>query len=543
VRESLRAFGRVFANRRLRRLQLAWAGSSVGGWAYVVALAVYAFREDGAFAVGALGLVRWLLAAVVAPFAGLLGDRYPRVWVMVLSELAFAGLLAAMAGVVAAGGPPLSVYALAVAASLAARPFRPAQAALIPSLARSPEELAASNVTASSIEATGVFVGPAIGGIVLAAAGVEVAFLVTAALSLWSAAFVAAVGQDPRPAERAEVEGLVSEAAAGFRTILAEPRLRLLVGLFAAQTFVDGALGVLVVVFALDTLDLGAQGVGFLNSAAGIGGIAGAVLAAALVGRRRLAGDFGLGIVMWGLPVVVIGLWPEPAVALVALALVGAGNTIVDVAGDTLLQRAVPDDVLARAFAALDSLLLVTVGLGAIAAPLLTDGAGARGAAVVVGAVLPILAALSWRSLAAIDREAEPPPELDLLRALPLFAPLPPATLEYLARRAARRHVRAGERIVRRGEAGDAFYVIAAGEVEVVFEGRKRALARGDYFGEIALLRDVPRTATVIAKTDVELVELPRDEFTAAVTGHAEASAAADAIVGARLATYRPAVV
>jgi MFS family permease len=541
VRESLRAFARVFANRRLRRLQLAWAGSSVGGWAYVVALSVYAFREDGAFAVGALAFVRWLLAAAVAPFAGLLGDRYPRVRVMVLSDLGFAALLAAMAGLVAAGGPPLAVYALAVAASLAARPFRPAQAALLPSLARSPEELAASNVTASSIEAAGVFVGPALGGIVLAVANVEAAFLVTAALSLWSAAFVASVGEEARPAEPAEAGGLVSEAAAGFRTILAEPRLRLLVGLFAAQTFVDGALGVLVVVFALDTLDLGPEGVGFLNSAAGIGGIAGAVLAAALVGRRRLAGDFGLGIVLWGLPLVVIGLWPEPAVALVALALVGAGNTIVDVAGDTLLQRAVPDDVLARAFAALDSLLLVTVGLGAIAAPVLIDVLGAREAAVIVGALLPILAALSWRSLAAIDRDAEPPPELELLRSLPLFAPLPPATLEYLARRVVRRRVHAGERIVRRGEPGEAFYVIAEGQVEVVFEGRKRALGPGEFFGEIALLRDVPRTASVIAKTDAELFELPRDEFVAAVTGHAEATAAADAIVGARLGTYRPA--
>jgi MFS family permease len=537
VRESLRAFASVFANRRLRRLQLAWAGSNVGAWAYTVAISVYAFGEDGPFAVGALGLVRWSLASVVAPLAGLLGDRYPRVRVMVASDLSWVALLAAMAGLVAAGGPPLAVYALAVVASLAATPFRPAQAALVPELARTPEELTASNVTASSIEATGVFVGPALGGILVAVADVEVALLVTAALFLWSAVFVLTVGEEPRPPVPGETRGLASEAAAGFRTILSEPRLRLLVGLFAAQTFVDGALGVLVVVFALETLDLGAQGVGFLNSAAGVGGLAGAVLAAALVGRGRLAGDFGLGIVLWGLPLVVIGLWPEPAVALVALALIGAGNTIVDVAGDTLLQRAVSDDVLARAFAALDSLLLVTVGLGAIAAPVLVETTSARAAAVIVGALLPILAALSWRSLAAIDRAAAPPGEVGLLRSLPLFAPLPPATIEYLARRLERRYVAAGETVMRRGEPGEAFYAIADGTMEVLLDGDRRELGPGEFFGEIALLRDAPRTATVVAKTNAELLGLSRDDFVNAVTGHAGASAVAEMFVRGRLST------
>jgi MFS family permease len=536
VRESLRAFAGVFASPRLRRLQLAWAGSNVGAWAYTVAISVYAFRQDGAFAVGALGLVRWSLASVVAPAAGLLGDRYPRVRVMVASDLSWVALLLAMAGLIAADAPSLLVYALAVIASLAATPFRPAQAALVPELARTPEELTASNVTASSIEAAGVFIGPALGGIVVAAAGVEVGLLVVAGLFLWSAFFVLSIGEQPRPAAEREARGLAAEAAAGFRTIFGESRLRLLVGLFAAQTFVDGALGVLVVVLALETLDLGAQGVGFLNSAAGVGGIVGAVAAAALVGRRRLASDFGLGIVLWGVPLIVIGLWPEPAVALLALAVVGAGNTIVDVSGDTLLQRAVPDDVLARAFAALDSLLLLTVGLGAIAAPILVESTSPRVAAVIVGALLPTLAAVSWRSLAAIDRAATAPPDVELLRALPLFAPLPPATIEYLAGRLVRRGVKAGETIVRKGEPGDTFFVIAEGRAEVLLEGGLRELGPGEFFGEIALLRDVPRTATVLAKTNGELLELSRDDFVPAVTGHAGASAVAEMFVGGRLA-------
>jgi len=538
VRESLSAFRSVLANPRLRRLQLAWAGSNVGAWAYTVAISVYAFQQDGAFAVGAVALVRWLLAALVAPFAGLLGDRFSRVRVMIISDLSRVALLTAMAALVALDAPPLLVYALSIAATLAATPFRPAQAALVPSLAATPEELTASNVTASSIEASGVFVGPALGGLVVAAAGVEAAFVFTAALFLWSAAFVARVGGDERPEESEAAEGLVAEAAAGFRTILAEPPLRLLVGLFAAQTFVDGALGVLVVVLALDTLGLGEQGVGFLNSAAGVGGIVGGVVAAALVGRRRLAGDFGLGIVLWGLPLVVVGLWPEPAVALIALAIVGAGNTIVDVAGDTLMQRAVPDEVLARAFAALDSLLLLTVGLGAIVAPVLIEAVGIRATTLLVGGVLPVLAAVAWPALLRIDRAARiPERELELLRALPLFAPLAPATLEFLASSLRRTTVEPGRTIVRQGDGGDEFYVVDAGRVAVEVDGSARGeLGAGEHFGEIALLRDVPRTATVSALEETSLYALGRDDFLGAVTGHGESTAAAESVVAARLA-------
>jgi hypothetical protein len=79
-----------------------------------------------------------------------------------------------------------------------------------------------------------------------------------------------------------------------------------------------------------------------LNIAIGIGGLLGAVAAAALIGRARLATDFGFGMILWGLPIVLVALWLEPAFAVAALVLVGIGNTIVDVTGDTLLQRGIP---------------------------------------------------------------------------------------------------------------------------------------------------------------------------------------------------------
>lgn len=541
MRPSLTAFRRVFTNQDLRRLQLAWAGSNIGGWAYTVAIAVYAFQEDGAYAVGLIGLARWIAAGAASPITGALGDRFPRVRVMVTADVLRAALLAVMALIVAGGGSPLAVYVISIVGTVIGTAFRPAQAALVPGLAKTPEELTAANVAASTIESVGIFVGPALGGVLVATSGIEATFVASAGFLLWSGALVARVEEPVRPAvqqgngEEPSV-GFLRETSEGFRAIVADRRLTVLTGLFAAQTFVDGALGVLVVVLALETLDLGASGVGYLNSVLGVGGIVGGVAAAALVARARLGTDFGAGIVLWGVPLVLIGIWPDPLVAIFALTVVGVGNTIVDVAGDTLLQRAVPDEVLARAFAAMESVTLVAVALGSIAAPVLVDLAGDRWALIVFGSVLPVLGAFSWRSLSRMDR-APAGPELELLRSLPLFEPLPPPTLEYLAGKLMRRRFGAGETILTQGERGDAFFVIADGTVHVSpAEGAPKRLGPGESFGEIALLREVPRTATVVATTDVEVLELPGEEFVAAVSGNADALRAADAIVGARLA-------
>jgi MFS family permease len=541
VRESLAAFGRVFRHPALRRLQLAWVGSNVGGWAYTVAISVYAYRQDGAYAVGLISFASWIAAGVASPLTGMLGDRFPRVRVMVISDLSRAALLLAAAALVWADASSLVVYGLSVVGTVVSSAFRPAQAALVPALARTPDELTASNVAASTTESVGLFAGPAIGGLLVAAFGVEVTFLATAAMLFWSAFLVVQI-REPAAIEPAEPpENLLREATAGFRIVAAVPNLRLLSGLFAAQTFVDGALGVIIVVLALETLDIGASGLGLLNSASGIGGIAGGVLAAALVARGKLATDFGLGLVLWGLPLVIVGIAIDPLVALVAFGVLGIGNTIVDVAGDTLLQRSVDNDVLARAFGAMDGLMLLTVGLGALVAPALIDVLGVRAASIAVGLLLPVLAMLFWRSLSRIDAEAAVrEQEVELLRSVPIFAPLPQPALESLAARSRRRHVKAGETVFRKGDPGDAFYVVRHGTLTLSLDGAApRQLRSGDFFGEIALLRDVPRTATITAETDSDLLALRRDDFLPVVTGHAGASAAAAAVVGARLGTSR----
>lgn len=547
VAESSRAFREVFRNQGLRRIELAWAGSILGTWAYGIAVVVYAFEQGGATAVGVVGLLRWIAAAIASPFAALLGDRYDRRLVMVLSDLVRAALIGVAALAVFVDAPPVVVYAIAGLVGVAATAFRPAEAALIPSLARTPEELTAANVTASTIESVGIFGGPALGGLLLAVSGPGLVFLVTAGTVLWSAFMVMGIRPVAEAEQKAGAEAvsILDELLAGFRTIAGQRRLRLLVGLFSAQTFVDGMLNVLIVVIALDLLDTGNSGVGFLNSAVGIGGLLGALAAAALVGRGRQAADFGVGIFIWGVPIALVAVWPNQAFVLVLLAVVGIGNTLVDVSGMTLLQRSAPEDVLARVFGVLESLLLLTVGLGALVAPLLLNWLGTRGALIVAGCLLPLVVIPAWPRLNAIDRAAEIPVDrLDLLRANPIFAPLPAPTLEQLADALDDVQIAAGKEVIRQGEPGDHFYLVKDGTLEVYVDGRKvQTLGPGESFGEIALLRNVPRTATVKAQSDAELYALERRHFLGAVTGFAPSLSAAEAVIGMRLGPARAGIV
>jgi MFS family permease len=541
--QSSRAFRDVFANPNLRRIELAWAASLIGTWAYGISVLVYAFENGGAKAVGIVSAARWFASAAASPFFGVLGDRYDRRVIMVVSDVTRAAFIGIAAVTVYAGGPPIIVYVLVSFIGVAATAFRPAEAALTPSLARTPEELTAANVTASAIESIAIFGGPALGGLLLAVSGTGAVFLVSSLLMLVSASLVARI-KPPVAAEKAaapKAETVVDELLAGLRAIAKQRRTRVLVGLFSAQTFVDGMLNVLIVVVALELLDTGAAGVGLLNSAVGVGGLLGALAAAALMGRKRLATDFGLGIVIWGVPIALVAIWPNQVFALVLLGIVGLGNTLTDVSGLTLMQRSAPDEVLARVFGALESLLLCMIGLGALAAPLLVDWLGSRGALIVAGALVPLLVVPAWPRLTEIDKAARVPTDrLALLRQNPIFAPLSEPTLEQLAGGLDELGVSAGEVVIRQGDKGDLFYLVKEGDLDVAQNGKTiQSLGPGDSFGEIALLRDVPRTASVMAKTPAVLYTLGRAEFLAAVTGYAPSLSAAEGIIGTRLSTAR----
>jgi MFS family permease len=538
VKGAVRPLGEVFANPDLRRLELAWGGFYIGDWAYVVALAVYAYDSGGVLAVGVVGLVRVLPSAFAVPFASLLADRFPRQRVLMYVHAARAVALAAGAVLIALDGPAPAVYATASIAALAATPFRPAHWALLPVLARNPGELVAANVSSSTIESLGALLGPALGGVVLAVGSPSAAFALSAVTFVGSALLLAGTqaGESPRPLGD---ESVLRGALAGFRVLAADPQPRLLIGLFIAQATVRGLLNVLVVVTALELLAIGDSGVGFLNAAFGAGGLLGAFGALGLVARKRLAYPFGAALVLWGAPIALIGVWPHEWVALLALALVGLGNSVLDVAGFTLVQRIVDGAVLGRVFGVLETGSYAGVGLGGILTPALVALFDIRGALILTGLILPALALLSWRSFGRInERVVVPERELELLRGVPIFGPLSPATLERLAMNLVPVRRGAGETVVREGDVGDRFYMVASGELDVEVPGAPgRRLNAGDAFGEIALLRDVPRTATVTARTDVELYILERDVFVSAVTGSPASFEAADELIAARLAT------
>jgi MFS family permease len=537
LEEARAAFGGVFRNPGLRRIQLALAGSETGWWAAGVALAVIAYRAGGPTAVGLVVLLQRVPSAAAAPFTALLGDRLPRRRVMLGADISQAGLVGAAAAVELMDGPVGAIYALAALAAVASTAFRPAQAAILPTLARTPDELTAANVASSTIESVTSFVGPALAGVVVASADPGLALAITAGLLVWSALMVAGIPDTGTPEASPEAgsaggDTIVRQLAAGGETIARDGRLRLLVGFFAAQVLVWGLLYVLIVSLALDELDAGEEGYGVLLAALGVGGVIGAIAAAGLVGRR-LSTAFGVAMIFWGLPIALIPVWPEYAVVLVLLGVVGLANTVGDVAGMTLLQRAVPDPVLARAFGVLELVFLAMSGAGSALAPALVAGLGLDGALVATGLILPVLTVLAWRRIVAIDTAAEIPVErLALLRGISFFRPLPVPALEHLAGALAPVAAPAGRPVFREGDPGDRFYVVESGEVEVTQGGRRlRRLGRGEFFGEIALLRDVPRTATVTAVGDVSLLALDGAEFLGAVTGHSTSAEAADAVL------------
>jgi MFS family permease len=537
IGESLAALREAFRNPDLRRVEFAWAGSAIGTYAYSIAVMVYAYHHGGATAVGVFVFVRLGIAATTAPILASFADRFRRERVMLASDLARTVTVGTTALAAAAGAPAVTVYVLATLTTILGTVFRPAESALLPVLARSPEELTAANVSANTLDSLGSFLGPALGALLLAFSGPAVVFAIVAGTFAWSAVFVARV-HAPVSESDAETEESVGFGglAGGFRAIRSEPRLQLLIGLYGAQCLVAGALGVLVVVTALKLLSLGNSGVGLLEAASGIGSLIGAAVALALVARKRLAGDFALGIVLWGAPLVLLGVFPNKIVALLALGIVGLGNTLVDISAMTLLQRTAPVEVAGRVFGVVESVTIGGLAVGALSVPILVALVGARGTLIAVGALLPVLAVLTWRQLARIDDGATVPEEqLLALRAIPFLAPLPLQSLEFLATRLTPSTLAQGETLFSRGDAGHRFYILRDGSLEIDLPEGTKVEHAPSFVGEIALLRDIPRTATVRASTDATLWALERSDFLDTVSGHSRSRASANEVVSGRL--------
>lgn len=536
------ALRRVLVNPDIRRALVAWMLGYAGEWSWLVALWVYAYQTSGVVAVGVLGLARTLPAALLSPALSAITDRLPRHRVLLAIHLGRATLIGLAALAIVAGLPPLVVYAIAPLDALLGVLHRPTHMPLMPALARSPEELIASNVASSTFEGIGTLIGPALGGLLIAYTTQAWGFAIPALVFGMAALSVSGI-HPAQPLRREERRGgVLATLFGGIRALTEYPRAGLVVGLFWAQIIVRGLLNVLLVVAAVELLSVGEQGVGYLNSAIGAGGFLGVLATVTLVSRRRMAGPFAIGLVLWGTPILLIGLLPWAPAAVLFLAVLGLGNAVLDVAGFTIMQRSVPNAMRGRIFGVLESGVMLGGGIGSVIAPLLLALLDIRGALIATGLILPTLAVVTWRWVARSDADAViPERELAILRGVPMLAPLPMTILEQVAGDLAVRTYRDGEPIIQQGEVGDRFYILTAGRAEVVQDGhRRREMGPGESFGEIALIRDVPRTASVVAVGPVEAFALDCSAFLAAVCGDMRSSSAAEEVVRERLADARP---
>jgi MFS family permease len=521
----------------LRRALVAYLVFNTAEWATYVALLVWAFDQGGAGAAGAIALVQLVPAAIVAPLGSVIGDRMRRSHALALGYALQAVTLLATAVALSADAT-FSVVAVAAATSTCAISLtRPVHHALIPDLAGSPAELAAGNSASTTVEGVAGFVGPAVSGLMLAAWGAASVFALFGVLSVATALLTVGLAVRGRVV-RAGRERLLGSAFGGFREVSADAGAALLVAMVAAQYVVVGLLDILTVVLAFDVLGLGDAGPGLLTSALGAGAVLGASASLALVGRRTLAPALAIGIALTGLPLVLIAGVEVPWAAFALLAASAVGKAFFDVAGRTLLQRSIPAAVLSRIFGVQEAVMMAGIAVGSLAAPFAVAAFGPRGAFLVAGIALPITGLLAWFWIRRLDARAlRPGPKYAALAALPAFAALPQRALEQLSWSTREVRIQAGQEVIREGDEGDLFYVVLEGSLLVTQGGRElRTLGAGTGFGEIALMRDTPRTATVTAITDVELGAVDRNDFLLAVTGLPAARSSAEGVVDRYLA-------
>ncbi len=506
----------ALAQRDLRLLLGALTVSQTGTWAYNVALLAFVFdRTHSLGLVGAAGVVRFVPALVLSPYGGVLAERTERIRLMIGADLGCALWQAAAAVLAAAGGPVILVLIVAALTSVTGVVYAPAVAATIPSVVGE-DDLVAANALNDTIDNLVVIAGPAIGAVLLLAGSPALVFAVNAATFLGSAGLVSQVGTRSRPVDVTEAgsAGPWRQMTVGLRTIAALPAARTLVAFSTLVSFVYGTDTVVFVDVSAHRLGTGAQGFGYLLAGLGRGGILMAAAVDRLARSPRLAPIILAGTALYCLPTALLAVIHSPELAFAVPVVRGGATLIVDVLAVTALQRAVPGEQLARVFGIFFAFVLGAVSLGALVAPALIGGLGLDGALLVLAFVPTALGLLGFPALVRIDRDtaaraAALAPRVAVLEQLGIFAAASRPVLERLAGSATESQVSAGVSIVREGEPADALYVLVDGQVEVTARGELggpqrhvRTMAAPSFFGEIGVLRRIPRTATVTALTD-----------------------------------------
>ena len=537
---------------RLARFVLAHLLTVIGEWAATVGILVHAYDWGGSSAVGPVSIAVLFPPVICSPFVARLTARH-RAHRVRLAGFAVQTLGYGGAAVAAAAGAPTPVVAAFVVVGLGAiNTLRPTGAIMMPAVVRSTGELVSGNLWVAACDSSSALVGPLVAAAFAGLGGSSAVFaacaggaaLATAATawraaplalvrpSIDAAAGVARVAGAPEPAGGGAVEvddRRPSALRVGVRDIRSRPWSIGVLGVASARNIVVGAFDVLLVILALKTLDLGDGGPGLLSALVGTGALVSTFVTTVVVRRSRLRPALLIALVCAAALCVSLGLVTEMGVAVVVLPLMGVCLSSMDNLSRMLLQRSTDPRRLGPLFAILGLVSGAAQLVGSVIAQVLLAVADLETALVGVGTVLAVTAIAGWRPLRRADANAEVPVvEMSLLASIPMFSHMPAGSLEAVARAAERIEVADGRQVIVQGEQGDVFYAVAEGEFDIVMnDDLVRTASRGGFFGEVALLSDRPRTATVTCRRSGVLLGIHREPFLVAVTGHDRSHAVA----------------
>jgi CRP-like cAMP-binding protein len=506
--------------------------SVVAEWASYVGMLVYAFERGGARLTGMASIAMLLPYVVVAPFTARWAQLYrPQLVRRVALAVQCAGYALAAAATLA--DLPVAWPTLGCMMGLGAvTALRPSGAVLLPALVHSSRDLTTANLWTSYSESTSILAGPLLATGLLAvgrAPAVLTGCACIAAISLVIA--VVMVRVDPAAANDTSLtnnpstrpfRGVLRHGLSGLQRLAQRPGLLSVLGAQTAQYVLVGSLDVIIVVVAHESLHMSKSGTGVLTSLFGAGAFLSAAAAGRAVRRKELAPLMVLALAMLAAGTLTLGLSTRLVTAMIALPLLGFHRSLLDLMARVLMQRAAPPSELATVFGTLE----MCSGIGMLAGSILAQGlmavSSGPGALMALGGMFTVLLAVLYRSLRMADASADVPVvAMSLLRQTAVFEHLPTLALEAVARAAIELPVTRGTDVITQGDVGDRFYVVASGQFDVRISGRLvRTVTRGEAFGEVALLADVPRTATITAVTDGQLLAVDRQPFLLAVTGH-----------------------
>lgn len=562
LRTIASVFRSALGNAVLRKVGLAYALFGTSEFGIWITLLVFAYGHGGPTASMTIILVQLIPSIAFGSFFGAFVDHHRPHRVL---QLGYGLQSVSMTGVALAiglGAPTFVVFILAPLTALSLTMTRPSQAALLPAIVRTPNELTAANVMNGWTDGVAAMLGPALAGILLAWQGPWLAVAAAAGMCGFSLVLVAGVTgpaptilpghasddglgeEEENPPSRGPVQRLLpafsslrNQARSHLLVTLRNRQIRVLLALHTFYFVLIGSIDFLCVILAHNLLHMGAGGAGYLNSALGGGALLAGFVTAFLVGQRHLSATLIVALSVAVSALALIGVFPGVTLAFLLIGTVGLSGSVFDITGRTLLQRSAPSDAIAGSFSILEALMDLGLALGAFLIRIAIALVGLRAALFAPAIVALVLVAILGRKLQNIDSSATVPQvQIQLLRSLAIFASLPPPSLERMARELVPVAATSGMAVITEGEPGDSYYAVAQGELAISRNGQfQQTISRGEGFGEIALIRDIPRQASVTAVTDVLLYALHKEMFVQTVTGHASAARATGTIIAGHL--------